>query len=154
MSPLPILEHHPAVGTYRHALCKINTRRKLPALYIVALTKIVPWFFALDHIYYSRLIPVYLRDMVLLQECHHNVYEEFMKGKKKKHAFSAIAIDQAHEQNNASVKGENPAALRRWIVSGPKMACVIGEFEFSTKKRQDKDWRHHEQKKHVQMAFA
>ena len=135
-------------------------------LYIEALTKIVPWFFALDHIHYSRWIPVHLRDMVSLQECHHDVYEEIMKGKftvkKTKHALSAIAIDQAHEQNNASVKGdggavgltENPAALRRWMVSGPEMARVIGEFEVSTKKRQDKDWRHHEQKKHVQMAFA
>ena len=120
-------------------------------LYIEALTKIVPWFFALDHIHYSRWIPVHLRDMVLLQECHQDVYEEFMKGKftvkKTKHAFSTIAIDQAHEQNNASVKGdggavgltENPAALRRWMVSGPEMARVIGEFEFSTKKRHDKD---------------
>ena len=55
------------------------------------------------------------------------------------HAFSAIAIDQAHEQNNAHVKGdggavgltENPSALRRWMVSGPEMARVIGEFEDS-----------------------
>ena len=41
--------------------------------------------------------------------------------------FSGIAIDHAHEQNNTSVKGdgggvgltENPAALRRWMVTGP-----------------------------------
>lgn len=135
-------------------------------LYIEALTKIVPWFFALDHTHYSRWIPVHLRDMVSLKECHPDVYAEFMKGKftvkKSKHAFSAIAIDQAHEQNNASVKGdggavgltENMAALRRWMVSGPEMARLIGEFESSTTKRQDKDWRHHEQKKHMQMAFA
>lgn len=46
--------------------------------------------------------------------------------------FSALAIDHAHEQNNASVKGdggavgltENPSALRRWMVSGPEMACL------------------------------
>ena len=56
--------------------------------------------------------------------------------------FSGIAVDQAHEQNNASVKGgggavgltENPAALRRWMVSGPEMARLIEEFEVSTKK--------------------
>ena len=30
---------------------------------------------------------------------------------------------------------ENPAALRRWMVSGPEMARLIGEFEVSTKKR-------------------
>ena len=51
----------------------------------------------------------------------------------KKHVFSGIPIDQAHEQNNASVKGdggavgliENSAARRRWMVSGPEMARLI-----------------------------
>lgn len=80
---------------------------------------------------------------------------------KSKHAFSAIAIDHAHEQNNASVKGdggavgltENPSALRRWMVSGPEMARLIGEFESSIME-QDNDCSHHEQKKHTQIAFA
>ena len=40
------------------------------------------------------------------------------------------------------------------MVSGPEMARLIGEFEGSTKKKQDKDRCHHEQKKHVQTAFA
>ena len=131
-----------------------------------ALTKIVPWFFALDHIHYARWIPVHLRDMVSLQTCHPNVYTAFLKGKfvvkKSKRAFSVIAIDQAHEQNNASVKGdggavvltENPVALHRWMVSGPEMARSIGEFHGLTDKRRDTDERHHEQKKCVQMAFS
>ena len=74
------------------------------------MTKIVPWFFALDHTHYSRWIPVHLRDMVSLRERHPAVYTEFLKGnfamKKSRHAFSAIAIDQAHEQNNSCVKGD------------------------------------------------
>ena len=45
-----------------------------------------------------------------------------------------MAIDQAHEQNNATVKGdggaigltENPTALCCWMVSGPEMARLIG----------------------------
>ncbi|KAG0708495.1 hypothetical protein GWK47_023998 [Chionoecetes opilio] len=135
-------------------------------LYIEALSKIVPWFFALDHTHYSRWVPIHLRDMVSLKQLHPDVYAEFLKGnfvvKKSKRAFSAVAIDQAHEQNNASVKGdggavgltENPAALRRWMVSGPEMARLIQEFEGSTEKRQDTDGRHHEQKRHAQMAFA
>ena len=53
-------------------------------------------------------ISFYLHDMVSLNECNTKVYAEFMKGnfvvKKLKHAFSAIAIDHAHEQNNAKVK--------------------------------------------------
>ncbi|KAG0723068.1 hypothetical protein GWK47_043326 [Chionoecetes opilio] len=135
-------------------------------LYIEPLSKIVPWFFALDHTHYSRWVPIHLRDMVSLKQLHPDVYAEFLKGnfvvKKSKRAFSAVAIDQAHEQNNASVKGEggavglteNPAALRRWMVSGPEMARLIQEFEGSAEKRQDTDVRHHEQKRHAQMAFA
>ena len=49
---------------------------------------------------------------------------------------------------------ENPAALRRWMVSGPEIARLIGEFEYSTKKQQDVNTFHHEQKKHVQIAFT
>ena len=57
--------------------------------------------------------------------------------KKTAHPFSSIAIDHEHKQNNAAVKGEggaqglmeNPAALRRWMVCGPEMARLIGEFE-------------------------
>ena len=57
--------------------------------------------------------------------------------KKTKRVFSAIPIDQAHEQNNARIKGdgeavdltEDPSALRWWMVAGPKVARVISEFE-------------------------
>ncbi len=50
-----------------------------------------------------------------------------------------MATDQAHEQNNACVKGdggavgltENPAALRRWMIAGPEVVRVISEFESS-----------------------
>ena len=97
-------------------------------LYIEALSKIIPFCFALDHVHYSRWIPVHSCDMISLKQCHSGVYEEFIKAKfnvkKTKHVFSAIALDQAHEQNNAFVKGdgeavgltENPAALHRWMV--------------------------------------
>lgn len=113
-------------------------------LNVNALTKIVPWFFALDHTNYTRWIPVHLRDMVTLKDVHPKVFAEFLKGnfvvKKTAHRFSDIAIDQGHEQNNAAVKDdggavgltESPAALKRWMVSGPEMARVIGEFEAST----------------------
>ena len=105
-------------------------------LYVDALTQIVPWFFALDHTHYTRWIPVHLRDMVTLKDVHPKVFAEFMKGNfvvnKTAHRFSAIAIDQGHEQNNVAVKDdggavdltENPAALRRWMVSRPEMARV------------------------------
>jgi hypothetical protein len=51
--------------------------------------------------------------------------------------FSSIAIDHAHEQNNAIVKGgggvagltENPSAPKRWMVDGPEMVRIVQEFE-------------------------
>ena len=72
--------------------------------------------------------------MVFLHDKHPGVFAQFRKGnvfvKKTTHVFSGIAIVQAHEQNNASVKGDgNPAALRHWMVSGPEMARLIREFQ-------------------------
>jgi len=75
--------------------------------YIESLTKIVPWLFALDHTHYSRWLPVHLRDIVSLKDCQ-CIKMKFVV-KKSKHAFSAIAIDQAHLQNNACIKGEGRA---------------------------------------------
>ena len=49
---------------------------------------------------------------------------------------------------------KNTAALHRWMVSGPEMARLIEEFDYSIQKRQDTEFHHHEQKKHVQTAFA
>ena len=56
---------------------------------------------------------------------------------KTERLFSSIALDHAHEQVNGEVKDqrgavgltENPAALRRWMISGPKSARMVEEFE-------------------------
>ena len=81
-----------------------------------------------------------------------------MKGnfvvKKLKHAFSAIVIDHAHEQNNAKVKWdvgavgltENPAALYHWMVSGSEMTRIIEEFEDSIEKKQNAYCSYQEQR--------
>ena len=99
-------------------------------LYIEALSKIVPWFFVLDHTHYSGWVLIHPRDIVSLKQLHPDVYAAVLKGnfaiKMSRRAFSAVAIDQAHDQNNAFMKGdggavgltENRAALRRWMVSG------------------------------------
>ena len=62
-----------------------------------------------------------------IEEQHPEVAREFHKGNfvvhKSGRAFSSIAIDQAHEQNNAVIKGdggavgltENSSALRELI---------------------------------------
>ena len=48
-------------------------------------------------------------------------------------AFSAISIDQCHEQMNEVIKGsggavgltENPQALERWMVAEPEISRLI-----------------------------
>ena len=56
---------------------------------------------------------------------------------KTTNRFSAIPIDQAHENNNEIVKGsggaigltENPSAFRKCMLAGPEQARILQEFE-------------------------
>ena len=113
----------------------------------------------------------HLRDMKTLQNVHPSIAEQFDSGKfvmKKTHrSFSSIALDHAHEQNNSIVKGgggaigltENASQLMRWMVAGPELARVIGEFEESVesivqKKSKGPDVNNHEQVKSVQATFT
>ena len=97
----------------------------------------------MDHTNYARWLSVHHRDMCVLQSTHPDVYKHFSEGcftvHKTTRQFSDIALDQAHEQVNAEVKGEggavglteNPAALRRWMVAGPEVSRMVQEFEGS-----------------------
>ncbi|XP_042206651.1 general transcription factor II-I repeat domain-containing protein 2-like, partial [Homarus americanus] len=92
-------------------------------LYLEALSELIPYFFANNNVNYARWLPIHLQDMMCLEQQHPEVAREFYKGNfvvhKSGREFSAIAIDQAHEQNNAVIKGdgaaigltEDPAAL-------------------------------------------
>uniref|UniRef100_A0A1X7UZV2 Uncharacterized protein n=2 Tax=Amphimedon queenslandica TaxID=400682 RepID=A0A1X7UZV2_AMPQE len=95
--------------------------RKEFLMYIQTLKAITPWFFALDHQNYARWIPIHIRDMESLSS---TVIHEFKDNglwviQKTPHCFTAMPIDQAHEQNNELVKGsggvvgltENPSAF-------------------------------------------
>jgi len=84
-------------------------------LYLESLSNIAPWMFALDHTHYSRWLPVHIRDMFLLSEKHPAILAEFLAGKfvvyKTSNKFSAMAIDQCHEQNNATIKDSAGGAI-------------------------------------------
>ena len=79
-------------------------------LYRQALCALIPFFFANNNINYARWLPVHLKDMLLLEYRHPDLNKEFHSGKcavfKSKRPFSAMAIDQAHEQANAVIKGD------------------------------------------------
>lgn len=109
-------------------------------LYRESLSELIPFFFALDHTHYARWLPVHLRDMLSLERKHPDVFKEFSGGSfavsKTQKAFSSMAIDQAHEQNNAVIKGdggavgltEDQSALRRWMVAGPEISRLVDEY--------------------------
>lgn len=82
---------------------------------------------------------------------------------KSKREFSALAIDQAHEQNNAVIKGdrgaigltEDPGALRRWMVAGPEVSRLVAAYEaVSCVKDATITNNHHEQNPSAQRRFA
>ena len=103
--------------------------------------------------------------MIGLESKHPEIANEFKAGKftiqKSQRFFSAIAIDHAHEQNNAYVKGdggavgltENPGALRRWMLAGPEITRIIAEFEDQLTTEDVNETRHHEQQGAVQKTF-
>lgn len=97
-------------------------REKCFSLYVEVLEELVHIFFALDHVNYARWVPIHLRDMRSLPSA---IQHEFEQKKhwvlsKTNNRFSAIPIDQAHEQENKNVKSvggavgltENPVAFR------------------------------------------
>ena len=53
-------------------------------------------------------LPIHIRGMTLLSENYPEIYDEFYAGKfvvhKTYNKFSAMAIDQCHEQNNAVIR--------------------------------------------------
>ena len=67
-----------------------------------AVEQIIPWMFVLDHVHYSRWLPVFLQDLRELPTRQPRVYEEFCKGmftvQKAGRKFSSIASDQAHDE--------------------------------------------------------
>ena len=89
-----------------------------------------------------------------------------MRGKfvtqKSDRPFSCLSDDQIHEQNNRKVKSEggavsllsSPAALLKWMVSGPEIARVVVEFEEQTGiVTDDEEENHHEDTKSFHIHF-
>ena len=86
------------------------------------------WVAALDHIHYLRWRLVFLNDIVRLPDSIKEAFnQENFTVNKTSRAFSAMGIDQAHEQKNRSVKVDggaigimdNESSLLEWELSGP-----------------------------------
>ena len=100
--------------------------------------------------------------MLNLKHCHPDIEQQFQAGNftvdVSNKRFSAMSIDQAHEQMNALIKGdggvigitESEAALTRWITASPEILRILGEFEGHVESVCDE---HHEQKSGYQKRF-
>ena len=62
----------------------------------------------MNHTIFTRWLPVHLRDMKLLHVLSPSTEAKFQEGQyavyKTFNKFSALAVDHAHEQNNALIK--------------------------------------------------
>lgn len=136
-------------------------REKNFALYVEVLEALAPWFFVLDRMNYSRWLPVHIKDMKTLPPSIRAEFKKnwvFLKGRRP---FSAMPLDQAHEQNNEKVKHSggaiglttNPAALKRWMIAGPEQARILDEFEEMNNLSEEPSFQSHEQGHAIQETF-
>eukprot|EP00745_Piridium_sociabile_P026562 TRINITY_DN4240_c0_g2_i9.p1 TRINITY_DN4240_c0_g2~~TRINITY_DN4240_c0_g2_i9.p1 ORF type:complete len:1084 (-),score=281.98 TRINITY_DN4240_c0_g2_i9:490-3741(-) len=134
-------------------------------LYCQSLAELIPYFFA-NNVNYARWLPIHFRDMVTLEQKHPQLAQEFQSGNfvvhKSSREFSAMAIDQAHEQANAVIKAdggaigvtEDPAALRRWMVAGPEVSHLVAQHEAASGTKEGIEHTgHHEQTERAQRVF-
>ena len=121
--------------------------------YKLAINSILPYMFANDSVHYSRWLTIHYSDMIVLKTSSPDVYEQFQKGNFVLHEssrrYSGIALDQAHEHNNAIIKSEggaigiteSPSALLRWMTAGPEICQITKDYETNKAKN---SLNHHE----------
>ncbi len=134
-------------------------------LYVESLQSLGELFFACDHIHYARWVPIHVEDMKRLPR---SLLDEFRDGRfavrRSKKRFSAIAIDQGHEQLNKELKEsggiigltQDPASLMNWSVCGPEVSKRLEDFRMASeaeKNDDDYDFCHHDEKLKRQADF-
>ena len=139
---------------------RAHRERNFP-LYLESLEALVCLFFSFDK--FSRWASVHLSDMKSLTGTAKEDLSKNWVIQKTSHGYSAIPIDQPHEQEIAKVKGnggvagltENPVALKRWIIAGPEKARLITEFERTCLPdvEPDSNYKHHEEGISTQESF-
>ncbi|KAJ8372700.1 hypothetical protein AAFF_G00277690 [Aldrovandia affinis] len=135
-------------------------------LYCQSLAELIPYFFANNNVNYARWLPIHYRDMVTLEQKHPQLAQEFQSGNfvvhKSSRQFSAMAIDQAHEQANAVIKAdgvrsgvtEDPSALRRWMIAGPEVSHLVAQYEAACGTKEGTEHTsHHEETERAQRVF-
>ena len=107
-------------------------------LHLVCVKDMLPWMFAYDRINYARYLPVYLCDMLALEQNHPSVHQavnsgDFVVQRSSCNGFSQVAVDQTIEQTiNCDTKSKggiigfslNKAAVQRWVLTSHERAAV------------------------------
>ena len=101
------------------------------------------YIFAFNHYNYARWLSIQVDDLLKLEYKCPDVYKEFCNEhfviSKTGDAFSSIALDQAHRQNNAVLKATGgaaglltqdiDAALRPWEIVCREVVRLLSEYE-------------------------
>ena len=132
---------------YHYLLLKLKllvlqfVRSVRSGLYLTSLTKITYYFFALNHVHYSRWTPVHIRDMFHLPETHPEIHHHFEQGQftinKTGRRFSNIGLDYGQEQNIKRFKEQggplpltySPDQLLLYLVAGPEVTNQVAFFQ-------------------------
>ena len=101
------------------------------------------YIFTLNHNNDARWLSLHVDDLLKLEYTCPDAYKEFCNGyfviSKTENLVSSIAINQAHKQNNAVIKGVGGAvrlfsqdmdlALQRWEIAGPEVVRLLNEYQ-------------------------
>ena len=101
------------------------------------------YIFAFNHYSYARWLSIQVDDLLKLEYKCPDVYKEFCNEhfviSKTGDAFSSIALDQAHRQNNVVLKATGgaaglltqdiDAALRPWEIVCREVVRLLSEYE-------------------------
>ena len=110
---------------------------------VSSLQQDVKWCYACDHHHYARWVTVHLYDLVNLPCASPYLYKCFSDGcfafQKTNRKYSLMALDLAHEQNNAVIKRmcgatsvlikNDEFGLARWKLCLRELSPVINEYE-------------------------
>lgn len=107
-------------------------------LHLACIKDMLPWMFAYDRTNYARYLPVYLCDMLALEQNHPSVHEavktgDFVVQRSSWNGFGQVSVDQTIEQTiNCDTKSKggiigfslNKAAVHRWVLTSHERAAV------------------------------
>ena len=110
-------------------------------LYVQVLKSIMKIIFTFSHNNYTQWLTIHVDDAIKLELVFPYVHQEFCSAnfifRKTINPFSAIALNQADEQNNTVITGVGSAvglfskdmdsALKRWEVARPEVCRLLEE---------------------------